>query len=37
MIGDPEINVGNLEDNPVQDMAREVNRMCKPDFYLMLH
>ena len=37
MIGDSRSTWGNLEDNPVQDMAREVNRMCKPDFYLMLH
>ena len=34
MIGDPRSTWGNLEDNPVQDMAREVNRMCKPDFML---
>lgn len=34
MIGDPRSTWGNLEDNPVQDMAREVNRMCKPDFLL---
>ena len=29
MIGDPRSTWGNLEDNPVQDMAREVNRMCQ--------
>lgn len=34
MIGDPRSTWGNLEDNPVQDMAREVNLMCKPDFLL---
>ena len=34
MIGDSRSTWGNLEDNPVQDMAREVNRMCKPDFLL---
>ena len=34
MIGDPLATWGNMEDNPVQDMAREVNRMCKPDFML---
>ena len=33
MIGDSRSTWGNLEDNPVQDMAREVNRMCKPDFF----
>lgn len=34
MIGDPLSTWGNMTDNPVQDMAREVNRMCKPDFML---
>lgn len=34
MIGDPRSTWGNLEDNPVQDMAREVNNMCKPNFML---
>lgn len=34
MIGDPLSTWGNMTDNPVQDMAREVNRMCKPDFIL---
>ena len=34
MIGDPLATWGNMENNPVQDMAREVNRMCKPDFML---
>lgn len=32
MIGDPLSTWGNMVNNPVQDMAREVNRMCKPDF-----
>jgi nickel-dependent lactate racemase len=34
MIGDPLSTWGNMVNNPVQDMAREVNRMCKPDFML---
>ncbi|MFT9846301.1 nickel-dependent lactate racemase [Aneurinibacillus sp. REN35] len=34
MIGDPLSTWGNMTDNPVQDMTREVNRMCKPDFML---
>lgn len=34
MIGDPRSTWGNLEDNPVQNMAREVNKMCKPHFML---
>ncbi|RKD22832.1 hypothetical protein BEP19_11355 [Ammoniphilus oxalaticus] len=34
MIGDPQATWGNMVDNPVQDMAREVNRMCPPDFCL---
>ncbi|MBP1971243.1 nickel-dependent lactate racemase [Virgibacillus natechei] len=34
MIGDPLATWGNMEDNPVQDMTREVNGMCKPDFML---
>jgi lactate racemase len=34
MIGDPRATWGNMEDNPVQDMTREINRMCKPDFML---
>ncbi|WP_134704364.1 nickel-dependent lactate racemase [Ammoniphilus sp. YIM 78166] len=34
MIGDPLSTWGNMVDNPVQDMAREVNRMCPPDFLL---
>jgi len=34
MIGDPLATWGNMTDNPLQDMAREVNRMCKPHFVL---
>jgi nickel-dependent lactate racemase len=34
MIGHPLATWGNLEHNPVQDMAREVNLMCKPEFLL---
>jgi lactate racemase len=34
MIGDPRATWGNMEDNPVQDMTREINRMCKPEFML---
>ncbi|WP_018132283.1 nickel-dependent lactate racemase [Effusibacillus pohliae] len=34
MIGDPAATWGNMEGNPVQEMSREVNRMCKPDFML---
>ncbi|MBY7144311.1 nickel-dependent lactate racemase [Virgibacillus sp. NKC19-3] len=34
MIGDPLATWGNMENNPVQDMTREVNGMCKPDFML---
>jgi len=34
MIGDPLSTWGNMVNNPVQDMAREVNRMCPPDFCL---
>lgn len=34
MIGDPRSTWGNLDDNPVQNMAREVNKMCKPHFML---
>ncbi|MEH7250101.1 nickel-dependent lactate racemase [Neobacillus niacini] len=32
MIGDARSTWGNMEDNPVQEMTREINRMCKPDF-----
>jgi lactate racemase len=34
MIGDPRSTWGNMEDNPVQEMTREINRLCKPDFML---
>lgn len=34
MIGDPKATWGNMLNNPVQDMTREVNSMCPPDFML---
>ncbi len=34
MIGDPRSTWGNMTDNPVQEMTREINRMCKPHFML---
>ncbi len=34
MIGDPRSTWGNVENNPLQEMTREANRMCKPDFML---
>jgi nickel-dependent lactate racemase len=34
MIGDPLATWGNMEGNPVQDMTREINAMCKPHFML---
>lgn len=34
MIGDPKSTWGNMEDNPVQNMTREINRVCPPDFLL---
>ncbi|UFJ38877.1 nickel-dependent lactate racemase [Brevibacillus humidisoli] len=34
MIGDPQATWGNMVNNPVQDMTREVNQMCKPHFML---
>lgn len=34
MIGDPLSTWGNMVNNPVQDMTREINQMCKPDFML---
>lgn len=34
MIGDPKSTWGNMHGNPVQNMTREINRMCKPDFML---
>lgn len=32
MIGDPLSTWGNMVNNPLQEMTREINRMCKPDF-----
>jgi nickel-dependent lactate racemase len=34
MIGNPLSTWGNMIENPLQIMAREVNLMCKPDFLL---
>lgn len=34
MIGDPLATWGNMVNNPLQDMTREVNRLCKPHFML---
>ncbi|HZG70192.1 MAG TPA: nickel-dependent lactate racemase [Chondromyces sp.] len=34
MIGDPRSTWGNMVNNPVQDMTREINQKCKPDFML---
>lgn len=34
MIGNPLSTWGNMETNPLQEMAREVNALCKPDFML---
>lgn len=34
MIGHPLSTWGNMTGNPLQEMAREVNLMCKPDFLL---
>lgn len=34
MIGDPLATWGNMVNNPLQDMTREINRMCKPHFML---
>jgi len=34
MIGNPKATWGNMVDNPVQDMTREINAMCKPEFML---
>jgi len=34
MIGHPLSTWGNMENNPLQQMAREVNLMCKPEFLL---
>jgi nickel-dependent lactate racemase len=34
MIGDPLSTWGNMVNNPLQDMTREINRLCKPHFML---
>src|SRR5690606_37594276 len=34
MIGDPLATWGNMENNPLQEMTREVNNLCKPHFML---
>jgi len=34
MIGDPRSTWGNMVDNPLQNMTREINQKCKPDFML---
>jgi len=34
MIGDSLATWGNMVNNPVQDMTREINGLCKPDFML---
>ncbi|MDD9268384.1 nickel-dependent lactate racemase [Paenibacillus sp. GCM10023248] len=34
MIGDPLSTWGNMVNNPLQNMTREVNRLCKPHFML---
>lgn len=34
MIGDPLATWGNMINNPVQDMTREINGLCKPHFML---
>ncbi|PLT27886.1 nickel-dependent lactate racemase [Peribacillus deserti] len=34
MIGDARSTWGNMQDNPVQDMTREINSMCKANFML---
>jgi nickel-dependent lactate racemase len=34
IIGDPLSTWGNMINNPLQNMAKEVNEMCKPDFLL---
>lgn len=34
MIGHPLATWGNMDNNPLQQMAREVNLMCKPEFLL---
>lgn len=32
MIGNPQATWGNMDNNPLQAMAREVNTLCKPNF-----
>lgn len=32
MIGNPQATWGNMDNNPLQGMAREVNTLCKPNF-----
>src|SRR5690625_139147 len=34
MIGNPRSTWANIENNPIQEMTREVNKLCKPDFML---
>lgn len=34
MVGDPLSTWGNMVDNPTQEMTREINALCKPDFML---
>jgi nickel-dependent lactate racemase len=34
MIGHPLATWGNMKENPLQEMAREINLMCKPEFLL---
>lgn len=34
MIGDPLATWGNMINNPVQEMTREINALCKPNFML---
>ncbi|MEK3889565.1 nickel-dependent lactate racemase [Bacillus sp. FSL K6-3431] len=34
MIGDPLSTWGNMVNNPLQDMTREINMLCKPHFML---
>src|SRR5699024_5163394 len=34
MIGDPRSTWGNMSDNPLQEMTREINLKCKPEFML---
>lgn len=34
MIGDPLSTWGNVVNNPLQEMTREINEFCKPDFML---